>query len=115
MQTEIILYQRRRDILKAIKLNIKRIKCDNRDYRDNSARLEDYESYLNKPCPWCGANLLTQKDFNTIKRLIAVANFLNWILRPFLKYDKNAVGIRIVGEINGTGKIMFKLPKKEVE
>lgn len=49
------------------------IKCDNPecDYRDDTVKMEDWESYVNKPCPECGENLFTEEDYNKTK------NFLN--------------------------------------
>jgi hypothetical protein len=94
--------------MKAIKMSISGIKCDSCDYRDDAVAFKDSEIWLNQPCPWCGANLLTQKDLDTIKRMIAVTNFINRLLKPFLKPDKDAKGVRFVAEMNGTGKVNFR-------
>jgi DNA-directed RNA polymerase subunit M/transcription elongation factor TFIIS len=43
------------------------IECDNCDYvipSKNPKILEDGKEYINKPCPECGENLLTQKDYD---------------------------------------------------
>lgn len=45
-------------------LQAKGIKCDFCDWEDISVTAEQYESYINKPCPSCGDNLLRQEDFN---------------------------------------------------
>lgn len=46
------------------------LKCDNPscDYVDTTANIDDYEKYLNMPCPKCGANLFTQADYDVIKK-----------------------------------------------
>ena len=38
------------------------------------------KEYLNKPCPKCGDNLLTEKDFKESEKLIRFANWANkWL------------------------------------
>ena len=55
------------------------IKCDNNDcdYRDDSLKYQDYESWLNKPCPKCGENLLTEEDYQAIGEMVEAVNTLN--------------------------------------
>ena len=58
------------------------IVCDNPacDYRDPEGTLDKLEEYLNKPCPKCGENLLTEQDYNnalTVRNTIAFLNSLN--------------------------------------
>lgn len=47
-------------------LTISGIRCDNPEcnYRHDEVALSDYGEWLNKPCPHCGENLLTEADFN---------------------------------------------------
>lgn len=47
------------------------IKCDNKDcgYRDDSIVFDQYRDFINKPCPKCGENLLTQEDFDLAEQL----------------------------------------------
>ena len=42
------------------------IKCDNPEcnYRDDTVLFEDYPKWVNKPCPLCDRNLLTEEDYN---------------------------------------------------
>lgn len=51
----------------AIEFGIGGIKCDNTecDYEDMTVKFDQFDEYLNKPCPCCGANLLTQEDLDT--------------------------------------------------
>lgn len=55
------------------------IKCDNAscDYRDDTVQQDQYESLVNKPCPKCGENLLTEEDFANSQMLMLVAYFMN--------------------------------------
>jgi ssDNA-binding Zn-finger/Zn-ribbon topoisomerase 1 len=54
--------------------------CDNPkcnfkfDLNKSTIKLEEF---INRPCPNCGQNLLTQKDYNTSKKLIMIINFIN--------------------------------------
>lgn len=47
-------------------IRVSGIKCDNPkcDYKDESVTYEQYPEYINKPCPTCGENLLTQEDYD---------------------------------------------------
>lgn len=95
--------------MQPINLNIKGIKCDNPDcdYRDDT--VEFSETWLNQPCPQCGANLLTEADLKSIKVMIKLTNLINFILRPFVKPNKNAKRTTIVADVNGSGQVLFKL------
>ncbi|KOS60574.1 hypothetical protein FJQ98_11990 [Lysinibacillus agricola] len=55
-----------------MELNVYGLKCDNPvcDYQDNSIKLEQYEDYINYPCPKCSAPLLTQADYDTTMVII---------------------------------------------
>lgn len=91
---------------KRFNMNVKGIKCDACDYKDMTVPREDYPHWLNKPCPKCGANLLTEADFNTLKRLEKVTNFMNWLF-PMKKNEPTSEPVRFYGTANGTGKIEF--------
>lgn len=95
-----------------LELSIKGIKCDNPkcDYHNDNVEFREYEQWLNKPCPKCGANLLTQKDFDNTKMLIRLAEIFNNIL-PTPKSNEKSVFFNI--EMNGTGKIDFKIKEED--
>lgn len=63
----------------AIELNIGGIKCDTMgcSYRDDSVKVEDYPSWLNKPCPKCTSNLLTQQDYDDVQQLLHNVRLMN--------------------------------------
>lgn len=94
--------------MKAIRLIVEGIRCDNPncDYKIDAIRFEDYMDWLNKPCPQCGQNLLTEKDLDTIKKLAKGIDLTNWLLSPFMKTRNKVVSVPI--EMNGTGKLTFK-------
>jgi hypothetical protein len=91
----------------ALKLTIKGIKCDNPscDYKNEDVSVSDYEKWLNKPCPKCGCNLLTQEDYEATMALIALTNTLNDVI-PKAEDDEKMATVSI--EMNGTGDIFIK-------
>lgn len=94
----------------ALELNIKGIKCDNPkcDYRNDKIKVEEYDEWLNKPCPKCGAILLTQEDLDNVKLMTNMVNTLNGVL-PKRKKDEPIVGANI--KMNGTGNMEIKIDK----
>lgn len=72
-----------------MEINITGLKCDNCAYRDDAVPFSAYKESVNKPCPECGENLLTEKDYNNCLKLYArvemankIYNVLKW-LNPF--------------------------------
>lgn len=96
--------------MKAANLMIKGIKYDNPncDFMDNTVEFKDYKDWLNKPCPKCGENLLTQKDLDAVKALIKITNIVNWIMKPFIQLNNNTKRTIMIAEMNGTGQVKFK-------
>lgn len=86
---------------------IKGIKCDNSDcdFIDTNVDFNDYDQWLNKPCPECGANLLTEADYRTCKAIISfvkVINILTWPLGIFAKKTH-----KLEAKMDGTGRVYF--------
>lgn len=81
------------------------IKCDNPecDFADMSVKVEDYPLWLNKECPICGANLLTQADYDILQKTLKLGKIFNKISLPKEKQSHQA---EMYGTFNGTGKIM---------
>jgi ssDNA-binding Zn-finger/Zn-ribbon topoisomerase 1 len=98
----------------AMELKIKGIKCDNKscDYRNENVDFEEYENWLNKPCPKCGANLLTQKDLDNTKALANLTNIINAIL-PKSEAEGDGEKIILNVEMDGTGNMNFKLKENK--
>ncbi len=97
--------------MQPVVLKIEGIKCDNPDcdFKDDSVVYEDYKVWLNKPCPKCGTNLLTEADLKAVKKLKKFANIVNFFLRPFIKPDINVKRKTVDVEMNGTGTMQFKM------
>ncbi len=63
------------------------IKCDNPNcsYTDETATFETYRNYLDKPCPNCGENLLTEDDFNRAEAIRLTVDLINSVPKEFLE------------------------------
>ena len=98
----------------SLKMNVGGIKCDNEkcDFNDMSILFEDYDQWLNRPCPQCGCNLLTEGDLESIKTLMDITNFIKGIL-PNAKEGEQL--FKMSAEMNGAGKVSFSgiTPKED--
>lgn len=60
------------------------ITCDYKVPNPTKNPNTDLKPYVNMPCPKCGENLLTEKDYNKHKKVIKVVAFINkyfsWII-----------------------------------
>ena len=85
-------------------VKIRGIKCDNPNctFVDSSVSFESYEEYIDMPCPLCGDNLLTRKDYQTCKRLIKLTNFIN---KFNLGKNTDTKSVSISLNMDGTGKV----------
>lgn len=63
------------------------LKCDNPkcDWIDNTVTVEAYPQWINKPCPKCGENVLTEEDYRNSEMLLAVAHIMNSMTKEQLK------------------------------
>lgn len=68
--------------MNSLKIKVGGIKCDNGecDFKDMGVLFDNYNEWLNKPCPKCGSNLLTQKDLDSTKILIDLTALLQDVL-----------------------------------
>lgn len=100
--------------MKGISLETKGMKCDNPncDFRDKSVKIEDLEEWLNKPCPKCGTNLLTESDYRSIRYLLDITGVINEITKD---EEVNSDVITLELGMNGTGKFDIKNINKNNE
>lgn len=89
-----------------LKMIVGGIKCDNKecDFKDMDVLFDHYDKWLNKPCPKCGSNLLTQQDFDTIKVLMDITAIVNECM-PEVGEDEDLFKMSV--SLNGTGKAVF--------
>lgn len=96
----------------AIEYKIEGIKCDACDYKDESVKVEDYPDWVNKPCPDCGENLLTEGDFAFVEKMINAASILNSMFSP---REDDAEVVKTSIELDGTGSVAIEIADKERE
>lgn len=92
----------------AVQFVISGIKCDACEYRDDDVQLEQYPDYVNKPCPECGANLLTEADFKTVQLMIGMSEVLNAVAAADLipgARDGDMVEVDLPISMDGSGQI----------
>lgn len=94
-----------------VELNIHGIQCDACDYSDMSVKVEDYPKWVNKPCPKCGENLLTEADYNNVKMMMEFAKLANSVIPPS---EVEEEPVRISVKMNGTGDMDFEI-KEEMD
>ena len=87
---------------KPIEIGISGIKCDHCDYKDDDVNVDDYAEYVNKPCPECGANLLTEADYETVLMMIATVENLNAL---GLDDDDDSERVRVEFDMDGSGSL----------
>lgn len=82
-------------------INITGIKCDSCDFKDEDVQVEDYSLWLNRPCPKCNHNLLTQEDYDLVQRLLKV---------DIAPKSEDELNLEFSVSFNGTGKIKVSEP-----
>lgn len=83
------------------------IKCDTPGcgWKDMSVKREEYPAYVNRPCPLCAGNLLTEADYNLVLALekaeVITQKLFGWlpIKKKLYRYELNGSGKAIVTEI----------------
>lgn len=96
--------------MEAMFMEISGIQCDNKncDFIDKSVKMEEYDEWLNKPCPKCGANLLTEEDYTTVKNLTSYVKAMSGMMpkapESVVKEDYEKVEF----ELDGSGYLKVK-------
>jgi hypothetical protein len=65
--------------MKNIEITETGLKCDSPtcDWKDESIKHEDFINWVNKPCPICKENLLTEEDFKNSELIHAAIELIN--------------------------------------
>lgn len=101
-----------------MEVKIEGIKCDHCTWSDMRVKFEDYKNWVNRECPECGSNLLTEKNFSeclALKDLEPVLKFMTGeieeveVENEHFKFS-NGVFQRLSDEF---GKHVLKILKEE--
>lgn len=97
---------------KAVTTYVKGIKCDNEEcgWKDPTVPYEDYPKYIDKPCPCCGANLLTRQDYLVTKRIIEISKLFGNIEVP-----DNKVNTLMRVNMNGKNQVSLDISQIDSE
>lgn len=84
------------------------LQCDNPscDWTDKTITVETFKDWLNRPCPKCGQNLLTEEDFRNAETFRLAAEFINTLSKEDLKELSESIGDEQLEELKDTP--MFK-------
>jgi len=86
-------------------LNISGIKCDYCKYKNSNVHMNDYDKWLNKPCPTCSNNLLTQLDYEMVKQLVSLIGIQN---SDITVNNADEPMITVTFDMNGSGNLTIK-------
>lgn len=69
--------------------------CDNEncDFEDMSIKQSDYKDWVDKPCPKCGENLLTEEDFINAERMQLAVELMNSLSEDEINELANSIDI----------------------
>ena len=96
------------------------IKCDNPNcnYRDDNVTVDEYPDYINRPCPLCGCNLLTDADYESFMKTMEMVQSVNRLFNRLPKFITKRMASHkddseMLVDFNGTGKVDIKI--KEIK
>lgn len=89
------------------------LKCDNPtcDFVDMSIAIEDYDNWLNVPCPKCGENLLTQEDLDAVKMIVVLCKLVQ-----ASEYEDKGLDGKATLQFNfdGTGNVEMRIEPNKI-
>ena len=53
------------------------LQCDSCDWKDATITFANYKEWLNRPCPKCGANVLTEQDYKNAEAVRLSIDLVN--------------------------------------
>lgn len=97
-------------------MTITGIKCDTLhcNYRDDTIKFDEYPSWINKPCPVCGRNLLTQSEYEQCIKLFKIEAKLNKFMHTWRWINPIFYFNKITGRKPKIYETSFNYPKRKV-
>jgi len=97
--------------MEAIKIkSLGGLKCDKPGcgYIIKDVPVKDYKDWINKPCPLCGSNLLTEADYQCFMKTLSFVNGVNSLFshlpKPLQKLLSSGGEVEGTVNYNGSGK-----------
>src|SRR4051812_42833476 len=73
-----------------IQIQESNLQCDNYDWSDAEINFETYKDWIDKPCPKCGHNVLTQEDYQHAEIVRHTIEFINAMTpEQIAEFNKN--------------------------
>lgn len=95
--------------MNAIDVRNTKITCDTEGCDFEEPCGEDPKEWLNKPCPKCSANLLTQENYDSIMEIMKYVEMINNMELPEeVKDSENPERIELNFKVGPDGKIVQK-------
>ncbi len=93
---------------KNIEISESGLQCDNPncDWIDPTITFDNYKDWLNKPCPKCGENLLTDEDYKRAEALRLTVDFINSLSEGELGKLNESIGLNSLQDLKNIP--MFK-------
>lgn len=83
------------------------LKCDNPncDYVNSDIQFEQYEQYIDCPCPNCGKSLLTPQAYKMCVAMKSMGNFITQLTGGIKRKDSDEYKIPLDMDENGNIKL----------
>ncbi len=77
------------------------LQCDNPncDWKDETIKHEDYINWINKTCPLCGENILTEEDYNFSLHITKSIDFVNSLSEDQINAYNELIGIKNIEDL----------------
>lgn len=84
------------------------LQCDNTscDWKDETINYDTYKDWLNKPCPKCGENVLTEQDYKNAEAIRLSIEIVNSLSPEQLEELNKSLGIHSLQDLKNMP--MFK-------
>ena len=67
---------------KNIQFELNGLQCDKCDWKDENIPFDEWEEWLDKPCPECGAVVLTHEQLGQVHMMMEIADVMNQLDIP---------------------------------
>jgi hypothetical protein len=90
--------------MKNIEFTESGLQCDNPkcDWKDETITFDNLKDWINKPCPLCGENVLTEEDYKNAEIIESSVNYINSLSQDDLKKLSAAIGVSSIYALKDT-------------